>query len=352
MTRFKYLYLAIAAYLITLWQEEQAKLGLSKLQTFIDIGCGNGLLVHILTSEGYTGYGVDLRRRNIWDHYGPNANLIEMQIDPFNEDSRSQLPNCDWMIGNHSDELTPWIVYMASCVSINTRAFILPCCPFDFHGNKFQRTTDPSQSQYQCYMDFLEGICQQFGFKCFRDRLRIPSTKRICLVCYGRNYFDVDGEEGASTSQEKQHIEELEKEMKEKRKSIVQQRLQIAPSLRLREKEEAVRNCTRIDQGIKEKIISLLSSELFQNKTGLTFQQAIELLDSEVRKEMKHQCGGLQTFIRNHQHIFTIADGRIQFQKEEKRRAKPERVKTKTCWFFQNHPDGCSLEEAECAFNH
>ena len=29
-------------------------------QTFVDLGCGNGFLVHILTSEGYRGYGIDL----------------------------------------------------------------------------------------------------------------------------------------------------------------------------------------------------------------------------------------------------------------------------------------------------
>jgi tRNASer (uridine44-2'-O)-methyltransferase len=28
---------------------------------FIDLGCGNGLLTHILISEGYAGYGFDLR---------------------------------------------------------------------------------------------------------------------------------------------------------------------------------------------------------------------------------------------------------------------------------------------------
>ena len=34
-------------------------LGNSK-QTFVDLGCGNGLLVDILTQEGYSGFGIDL----------------------------------------------------------------------------------------------------------------------------------------------------------------------------------------------------------------------------------------------------------------------------------------------------
>lgn len=29
-------------------------------QTFVDLGCGNGLLVDILTQEGYSGFGIDL----------------------------------------------------------------------------------------------------------------------------------------------------------------------------------------------------------------------------------------------------------------------------------------------------
>jgi hypothetical protein len=37
--------------------------------SFIDLGCGNGLLTHILISEGYAGYGFDLRARTSWTHY-------------------------------------------------------------------------------------------------------------------------------------------------------------------------------------------------------------------------------------------------------------------------------------------
>ena len=60
---------AIAAYLILLWEEEDEK------PTFIDLGCGNGLLVYILSREGYTGRGVDIRRRKIWDAYGDEVDL-------------------------------------------------------------------------------------------------------------------------------------------------------------------------------------------------------------------------------------------------------------------------------------
>ena len=46
--------LAIAAYLVSLWSSEA-----TKPKSFIDIGCGNGLLVYLLTQEGFEG-GVGL----------------------------------------------------------------------------------------------------------------------------------------------------------------------------------------------------------------------------------------------------------------------------------------------------
>ena len=47
--------LAIAAYLLVLWDEERTLDPSLPPQTFIDLGCGNGLLVHILTMEGHQG---------------------------------------------------------------------------------------------------------------------------------------------------------------------------------------------------------------------------------------------------------------------------------------------------------
>lgn len=35
-------------------------------QTFVDLGCGNGLLTFLLVSEGYEGYGIDIADRKIW----------------------------------------------------------------------------------------------------------------------------------------------------------------------------------------------------------------------------------------------------------------------------------------------
>ncbi|XP_050958754.1 probable tRNA (uracil-O(2)-)-methyltransferase [Labeo rohita] len=43
---------AIATYLLVLWGEERAEKGTTAKQSFVDLGCGNGLLVHILNNEG------------------------------------------------------------------------------------------------------------------------------------------------------------------------------------------------------------------------------------------------------------------------------------------------------------
>lgn len=44
---------------------------------FIDMGCGNGLLVHVLTSEGYSGVGLDVRSRKMWAQY-PQSTVLKV----------------------------------------------------------------------------------------------------------------------------------------------------------------------------------------------------------------------------------------------------------------------------------
>ena len=41
-----------------MWEEERAERGLKAKQSFVDLGCGNGLLVHILSTEGVRGASV------------------------------------------------------------------------------------------------------------------------------------------------------------------------------------------------------------------------------------------------------------------------------------------------------
>jgi len=73
--KFVYEDVAIATYLLLLWEKERLEKRTQKLQSFIDLGCGNGLLVYILSSEGYRGTGIDLRRRKIWDLFPESTHL-------------------------------------------------------------------------------------------------------------------------------------------------------------------------------------------------------------------------------------------------------------------------------------
>lgn len=69
--------MAIATYLLLLWRQERVASNSDRLQSFVDLGCGNGLLVYILSSEGHSGYGIDLRKRGIWDMY-PESTVLKV----------------------------------------------------------------------------------------------------------------------------------------------------------------------------------------------------------------------------------------------------------------------------------
>lgn len=90
-------------------------------------------------------------------------------------------PEADWLIGNHSDELTPWLPLLAKRSNDHCQYFVLPCCPYQLNGQKFQRQNS-SLSTYQDFMYYVKGISEMCDFDTFIDRMRIPSTKRICLI--------------------------------------------------------------------------------------------------------------------------------------------------------------------------
>lgn len=95
--------------------------------------------VYILRNEGYDGFGFDLRARKSWALFSPlGADLRESAFVPSalldDDDERTKLfrPS-SFIIGNHADELTPWIPIIASlvpdCASAN-----IPCCSHQLVG--------------------------------------------------------------------------------------------------------------------------------------------------------------------------------------------------------------------------
>lgn len=214
--KFVYEEMSIAAYLCALWDKERKDEGLETKQTFVDCGCGNGFLVYLLISEGHKGIGIDLKEREIWNKYPAevSAALRCEEIDPVTFDCSEY----DWVLGNHSDELSPWIPVMASrcqrgkaerpvCdISGDTladeksdrdlrraypRFFVLPCCFFDFDGKKvsFGRTRRTlgvravaGTGKYEQYYRWIAQISKAFGFTTEYENLRIPSTKYVSLL--------------------------------------------------------------------------------------------------------------------------------------------------------------------------
>ncbi|KAJ1667330.1 tRNA(Ser) Um(44) 2'-O-methyltransferase [Coemansia sp. RSA 1646] len=176
--KFVYEDIAITSWIICLWEKErEADAGLS-WQTFVDLGCGNGLLVYLLNKEGYSGYGVDQCSRKVWTKFGSGIDLRAETIEPF----RFQT-DASWIIGNHADELVPWIPIISARTPKNHPRFIvIPCCLHDLSGQKMTFAVSAGQSKYHAYVQYISELAADCGFGIEKEFLRIPSTKNVAIV--------------------------------------------------------------------------------------------------------------------------------------------------------------------------
>uniref|UniRef100_A0A4W3H4Y8 tRNA (uracil-O(2)-)-methyltransferase n=1 Tax=Callorhinchus milii TaxID=7868 RepID=A0A4W3H4Y8_CALMI len=404
--KFVYEDVAIATYLLVLWEDERAEKDLAVKQSFIDLGCGNGLLVHILSNEGYLGRGIDVRKRKIWNMYGPQTHLEEHAITP----SDSYLfPDVDWIIGNHSDELTPWIPLIAARSSYECRYFVLPCCFFDFYGKYCRRQT--KKTQYREYLDFIIEVGSVCGFEVEEDCLRIPSTKRVCLLGKQRKYppssegrLDEErtqyirgrltgGKSAANnemTAPESLHSHDMKHFTSDIGDMMEEASLPIDSStssnwvggFQPREKIEKVKNCATLPRDFIDGVVLHVANALLNanqdhqeksndedkgcwNKGGsLPLKNVAGLLDRDALQRLKKECGGLKTLLRNNYQVFEVVQSNVQIRdwtKEKqtrrpasnaKRKLPSEACKTRLCWFFANHPDGCPRSTERCPFAH
>nr|XP_056711496.1 probable tRNA (uracil-O(2)-)-methyltransferase [Euleptes europaea] len=395
--KFVYEDVAIAAYLLILWEDERAAKGMSRKQSFVDLGCGNGLLVNILSSEGHPGKGIDVRRRKIWDMYGPQTHLEECAVSP-----NSLYPDTDWLIGNHSDELTPWIPVIAARSSYSCRYFVLPCCFFDFHG-KYNRKQS-KKSQYREYLDFVTEVGLVCGFNVEEDCLRIPSTKRVCLIGKSRTYLTT---ESIALDEQRAHyinsrqccsmtppgkVEGLRQSESRPAVSHAVGLLAGREVLRNTDVEgalistfqprgkEPVRNCTALPQDFVDRVVLkvanlLLSgiqedlsrtSDTWSRGESLTLNEIAARLNEETLKSLRNEYGGLQTLLRNNHQVFEVLSGRVHIRdwREEKlpskkkpgmqagQRVSLKATKTRLCWFDIHHPQGCPMTAECCSYAH
>ncbi|KAK0421303.1 hypothetical protein QR680_015169 [Steinernema hermaphroditum] len=319
--KFVYEDCALTAYLTVLFKETNFT-----PKRFADVGCGNGLLVKLLKEEGVAGVGIDIRKRKIWNEFiADGVELCEATLDP---QTVSGMPDgVDYLIGNHSDELTPWIPIMAARMKCNF--FLLPCCPFDFYAKYTKVKGASGDSQYENYMSYIRSIIAKLGFEFREDRLRIPSTKRHAFIA---NIPDAGLPH---------NIDQIIDELTKRDENFVP-----------RAKEVENKNCSQLPVqfriGLVKKIFDYLMSLSAAvdrgwrtgGKTKLAELALILTVDEKER--LRNQNGGLQTFLKNQHQLFKL----------ESVPPKKEHAKKSECWFLRNHPDGCPLSDDDCRFAH
>lgn len=196
--------LGIAAFLMELWADMYKD---AAFPGFVDIGCGNGLLVYILTQEGYSGWGFDARARKSWAQYqgealcapsGPSLQqrLLLPSVVPRSSTNQETVhispedvhdgtfPPGTFIISNHADELTPWTPILGA---LSQCPFIMiPCCSHNLTGERYRapppRDKTKSKSTFASLVDWVTHIAEDCGWEVETEMLRIPSTRNTCLL--------------------------------------------------------------------------------------------------------------------------------------------------------------------------
>ena len=169
--------LAITAFLVELWRsmygvvpagEREGEHDQKEYTTatdfpgFVDVACGNGVLVYVLLMEGYHGWGFDARARKTWKIFPewiqqrlreevyipkPFADTVSGS-DSEKEDSiiggmtthTGMFQKDTFIISNHADELTVWTSLMAALANPQSPLpFIaIPCCSHSLSGARYR----------------------------------------------------------------------------------------------------------------------------------------------------------------------------------------------------------------------
>lgn len=211
--------LCIAAFLLELWTVMYRN---TDFPGFVDIGCGNGLLVHILNRENYVGWGFDARERKSWSKYRSTVSVRTTEGEFAIQDSlrtlillpsvhRDTTQGCDkinadqihdgffpkgtFIISNHADELTPYTPILAR---LSECPFVMiPCCSHNLGGERFRapppKDKAASPSTYNSFCAWVADIAHDCGWQVEKEILRIPSTRNTAFI--GRhlaNTTDID----------------------------------------------------------------------------------------------------------------------------------------------------------------
>ncbi|KAL2845015.1 DUF1613-domain-containing protein [Aspergillus pseudoustus] len=142
---------------------------LSTFPGFVDIACGNGVLVYILLQEGYPGRGFDARRRKTWgifpasvqEHLREEIYIPKPFADEMSSSGASPLnsvethtgtpptfPKNTFIVSNHADELTLWTPLLATLLNpTEPQPFLaIPCCSHSLSGARYRYPPQNSTS--------------------------------------------------------------------------------------------------------------------------------------------------------------------------------------------------------------
>ncbi|CAL8115670.1 unnamed protein product [Orchesella dallaii] len=371
----------------------------------LDLGCGNGLLCFFLAqilslySKNIKVVGFDIRNRRLWsgllklDARQEMMKLLQsmdlsdadMNIPtPLSEEDtpevdfslmeRAFLPHVMddliqcfgnikdeqqnrglWIVGNHSDELTPWIPVVARRLNASG-FFIIPCCPYDFY-KKYQRRGDvPGSSIYFNYIEYICTIGDKYGYQPTLEKLRIPSTKNICLVgldC-GRKF-----EEGVLLSRVEAVMKQLHTgDQTNSFSKFVPRTVESAKT------NPAVESS--VAKAIVLKIFTLLvnpgenreSDEWYTGRDDLTFTEITNALSNEEKEMLKGKGRGLRTIVKSNRHLLTLSGNLVKLRTptvtdiEQVKTSSRDKIRSRDCYFKVHHPQGCPLPDNLCSYKH
>ena len=237
-------------------------------------------------------------------------------------------------------------------------------------------TSKISSRDLQHFLSHYSQVSETCGYIVEEDRLRIPSTKRICFV--GRHVTYTESEREATVSRIRQLIGEGDGDndaAEDSEPGTKKAKVTADDVFVPRPADIKVRNCTRVDRGLTAEIVSMAvdkcleEENMLETDSGMKWNQgrAVPLSDlaslvpPDKLKALKSECGGLQTLLRNHNHIFMVRGGTFRLRclatdelnpGRNGKNKKNVRVKAKLCWFHDNHPQGCCIEAVKCPYAH
>lgn len=141
-----------------------------------------------------------------------------------------------------------------------------------------------------------------------------------------------------------------------------------------RDSVEVVRNCTKISRSIRDEIVKLVLGKILEVKNydesiavgkwnlggNLPISEIISVIPKETLLQLKAECGGVQTLLKNNHQLFRIEKGKVQIRFPKTVKEKTEELKSNSnvqfkksdCFFQLYHSDGCPLSSEDCTFRH